>query len=159
MSGVTVYTRADVARITLHGLADRPGLAAEIFGRLGEMGISVDLITATQTGRGACDVSFIVGGDDLSVARRYVTANRESIGARDVTEDGDVALVSVHVPAISDSPGVAGRMFSILSALGINIEMISASVATITCVVPSDRAEEARARLEQDFGTTESSGG
>ena len=153
MADVTVYTRTDVARITLHGLADRPGLAAEIFGRLGEMGISVDLITATQVGRGNCDVSFIVGGDDLSAARKYVTVHKDAIGAKDVSEDGDVALVSVHVPTISDSPGVAGRMFSILSGLGINIEMISASVATITCVVPGDRVEEAKARLEEDFAS------
>jgi aspartate kinase len=153
MAEVTVYTRSDVARITLHTLEDRPGLAAEIFGRLGEMGISVDLITATQTSRGVCDVSFIVGGEDLSAARKYVTANREAIGAESVSEDGDVALVSVHVPTIADSPGVAGRMFSVLSGLGINIEMISASVATITCVVPTDRVDEAKARLEESFAS------
>ena len=151
MAEVTVYTRSDVARITLHTLEDRPGLAAEIFGRLGDMGISVDLITATQTSGGVCDVSFIVGGEDLSAARRYVTAHREAIGAESVSEDGDVALVSVHVPTISDSPGVAGRMFSVLSGLGINIEMISASVATITCVVPTARVVEAKTRLEESF--------
>jgi aspartate kinase len=151
MADVTVFIRTDVARITLQRMEDRPGLAAELFGRLGQLGISVDLITATQTGKGLCDVSFIVGGDDLSVARKYVTQNRESLGAHDVAEDGDVALVSVHVPTIADSPGVAGRMFSILSDLGINIEMISASVATITCVVPGDRAEEARQLIEKEF--------
>jgi len=151
MTTVTVFTRSDVARITLQGMADRPGLAAEIFGQLGELGISVDLITATQVGKGLCDVSFIVGGDDLSPARRYVTQNREALGAKGIAEDGDVALVSVHVPTIADSPGVAGRMFSILSNLGINIEMISASVATITCVVPGERAAEAKAEIEKGF--------
>jgi aspartate kinase len=153
MAEISVFTRTDVARITLLRMKDRPGLAAEIFGRLGEMGISVDLITATQVGRGICDVSFIVGGEDLSAARKYVTANREVLGAEDVTEEGDVSLISVHVPTIADSPGVAGRMFSVLSDLGINIEMISASVATITCVVPADRADEAKARLQADFSS------
>ena len=151
MTTVTVFTRLDVARITLERMTDRPGLAAEIFGRLGELGISVDLITATQVGKSVCDVSFIVGGDDLSPARRFVTQNREALGAAAIAEDGDVALVSVHVPTIADSPGVAGRMFSILSNLGINIEMISASVATITCVVPSDRAAQAKAEIENGF--------
>jgi aspartate kinase len=151
MPSVTVFTRLDVARITLQRMEDRPGLAAEIFGQLGELGISVDLITATQVGKGICNVSFIVGGDDLSPARRFVTRHREELGAASIAEDGDVALVSVHVPTIADSPGVAGRMFSILSNLGINIEMISASVATITCVVPSDRAAEAKEEIQREF--------
>ncbi|MHC4471139.1 MAG: ACT domain-containing protein [Planctomycetota bacterium] len=146
------HTETKVVKVTLKGVPDRPGMAAGIFGALGENGVNVELITATSVGGGRSDVSFVVRQADLDRALEKVDNLRKELEAEGFTHDPNVAIVALHVAELVQTPGTAGRMFAALSGRGINIEDISTSMASITCVIPENRVEDAVKALEDEFG-------
>ncbi len=146
------HKETGVVKITLRGLPDRPGMAAGIFGRLGEEGINVELITASAIGGGRSDVSFIVAQTEMQRVSSATDRLKREFEAEEVVVDPNVAVVSLHMADLVQTPGTAGRMFASLSGRGINIDMISTSMASITCVIPENRADEAVRVLEEEFG-------
>jgi aspartate kinase len=152
MATMRPHTETEVVKVTLKGVPDRPGMAAGIFGSLGEKGVNVELITATSMGGGMSDVSFVVRSPDLERALVEVDELKNELEAEDFTHDPNVAIVALHVAELVQTPGTAGRMFAALSGRGINIEDISTSMASITCVIPENRVEDAVKALEDEFG-------
>jgi len=151
MATMRPHTETEVVKVTLTGVPDRPGMAAGIFGSLGEKGVNVELITATSMGGGMSDVSFVVRAPDLERALVEVDELKNELEADDFTHDPNVAIVALHVAELVQTPGTAGRMFAALSGRGINIEDISTSMASITCVIPENRVEDAVKALEDEF--------
>jgi aspartate kinase len=145
-------TEKNVVKITLARVSDRPGMAAGIFSFLGERGINVELITAAAVGGGRSDVSFVVSQKDFESTTDFLETLRKEFGAESYTHDPNVAIVALHVAELVQTPGTAGRMFAALSGRGINIDMISTSMASITCLVPENRVEDAVKALEDEFG-------
>ncbi|HWO72655.1 MAG TPA: aspartate kinase, partial [Dehalococcoidia bacterium] len=117
----------DVAKITLRGVPDRPGIAASLFEPLAAQHISVDVIVQNASAEGLTDLTFTVSKGDLGRAESIVRRVAEQIGAREVATDDKVAKVSIVGTGIQSAPGFAARMFRTLSEAGINIEMISTS--------------------------------
>jgi aspartate kinase len=146
------HKETDVVKLTLRGMPDRPGMAAGIFSTLGERGINVELITASAIGGGRTDVSFIVGQRDMERVTGVMEKLKAEFEADEVLYDPNVAIVALHVAELVQTPGTAGRMFAALSGRGINIDMISTSMASITCVIPGNRADDAVKVLEEEFG-------
>ncbi len=141
----------DVAKISLAGVLDRPGIAHSLFEPLAEAGINVDVIVQTASFEGVTDMSFTVSGGDLPRAVALVQPVAEQIGASKLDSAADLAKVSIVGTGIQSTPGYAARMFRILADAGINIEMITTSDIRITCVVARTDVERAVRVLHKGF--------
>ncbi len=141
----------NVAKITVVGVPDRPGLAASIFEPLARAGISVDVIVQNVSVGGITDLSFTVARGDLAKAVRIVEPVAQQIGASELLSSDSLGKVSVVGAGIQSAPGIASTMFRALAEAGINIEMITTSEIRITCIVERDRVPEAVQRLHSAF--------
>ncbi|HEY8172257.1 MAG TPA: aspartate kinase, partial [Dehalococcoidia bacterium] len=141
----------DVAKITIRGVPDRPGVAAEIFAPLADAHLSVDTIVQNASAEQLTDLTFTLAKNDLAKALPFVRDVCKAIGARDVVADERMGKVSIVGTGIQSAPGYAARMFRTLSDAGINIEMISTSEIRITCIVPEDRVPDAVHALHTAF--------
>jgi len=146
----------DVAKIALLGVPDRPGVAAEIFREVGGQGVNVRMIVQANSSDGKNDVTFAVGSHEVKSVLPVVEEVRKRLGARAFVYDPDVALISVVGEGLATSPGTAGEVFAALAKAGVNIESISTSSITITCIVRKVDVERAvrslhdALRLEQE---------
>jgi len=140
-----------VARLSVVGVPDRPGIAAAIFAPLAEADIAADVIVQTASHEGVTDMSFTVSSADGRQAQGIVEGLAREIGARTVLAQNGLAKVAVVGTGIRGQPGVAATMFRALSDRGINIEMISTSEVRITCIIQADRVKEAVAALHEAF--------
>lgn len=147
-----VATEANVAKITVTGIVDRPGVSAGLLEPLADADISVDVIVQNAHVRETIDFAFTVGRDDAGSALQIVRAAAERLGADDVLLTDDLAKVSLIGAAMQNTPGYASRMFRALADAGINIDMISTSEIRITCVVREDRLDDAARALHSAFG-------
>ena len=141
----------DVARITLMGVPDRPGVAAAIFEPLAQANISVDTIAQSSGADGTTDLSFTVSGGSLERAMQITDTVVPRIGAATVDTADDLAKVSIVGTGMQSAPGYAARMFGALARAGVNINIISTSDIRITCVIPRSRAEDAVRVLHDAF--------
>lgn len=139
----------DVAKIALVGVPDRPGIASEIFQAVGGQGVNVRMIVQASGADGKNDVTFTVGSHEVSTVLPVLEQVRKQIGARAFLYDPDVAMLSVVGEGLATSPGTAGRVFAALAAAGVNIDLISTSSITITCVVRQADAERAVRSLHE----------
>lgn len=143
----------DVARITIRGVPDRPGIAAALFGPLGESGISVDTIVQNASVERLTDLTFTVARSDLSRALDIVKPIAATIEAPEVMADTHLAKVSIIGAGMTSGPGYAGRMFKALFEAGINIELITTSEIRITCLIHEKQVAEAVRTLHKAFAT------
>jgi aspartate kinase len=140
-----------VARLSVVGVPDRPGIAAAIFAPLAEADIAADVIVQTASHEGVTDMSFTVPSADGKQAERILKGIANDIGARTILAQNGLAKVSVVGSGIRGQPGVAATMFRALSEHAINIEMISTSEVRITCIIDADRVKDAVAALHEAF--------
>jgi aspartate kinase len=141
----------DVAKITMRGVPDRPGIAAAVFEPLAEHHISVDVIVQNASAEGNTDLTFTVSKGDLGRTISLVEDIARDIQAGEVVTDDQVAKVSIVGTGIQSAPGFASRMFRSLFDAGINIQMISTSEIRITCIVAADRVNDAVRALHKTF--------
>ena len=150
VTGIAYQT--NVAKVTVCGVEDKPGVAAALFEPLAAAGISVDTIVQnTSADRTTTDISFTVTTADLSRALREVSQLKSSFGAGQVMSDETLASVSVVGSGMQNTPGYASRMFRILADGGINIDMITTSEIRISCIINRDKAHEAVRLLHEGF--------
>lgn len=147
-----VATDANVAKITVTGIVDRPGVSAGLLEPLADADISVDIIVQNAHVRKTTDLALTVSRDDAGSALGIVRAAAERLGADDVLLTDNLAKVSLIGAAMQNTPGYASRMFRTLADAGINIDMISTSEIRITCVVREDRLDDAARALHSAFG-------
>jgi aspartate kinase len=148
VSGVT-YDK-DEAKITLLGVPDRPGLAAQIFGPIAEANVVVDMIIQNASEAGTTDLTFTVPKTDYKKAVAVVEG-LQSIQAKGITVDPKIAKVSIIGVGMRTHAGVAARMFKVLSREAINIEMISTSEIKVSVVINEKQMEKAVKALHQEF--------
>jgi aspartate kinase len=146
-----IMTDTRISKLTIHAVPDRQGIAAEIFGRLGEAELNVSILTVSGGAVGRSDISFTVGREDVERTAALLEAMRTELGAASISRRDDVAAVSLVAEQMHRTPGVAGRMFRVLSAAGINIDMISATAAAVTCVIDARFLDAAVESLRQEF--------
>ena len=133
----------DVAKVALLGVPDRPGVASEIFRAVGEHGVNVRMIVQAGGSDGKNDVTFAVGSHDVRVVLPVVEDLRRKLQARAFLYDPDVAILSVVGEGLATSPGTAGQVFDAIAKSGVNLEIISTSSITITCMVRKVDVEKA----------------
>jgi aspartate kinase len=140
-----------IAKVTVRGVPDQPGVAAHLFGPLAEAGISVDTIVQNASVEDLTDMTFTVDRDDLDAALRVVETVLPTLGASEVVSNGEFGSVSIVGTGMTSSPGYAARMFETLHEHGINIELISTSEIRITCLVHGDQVTAAVSALHDAF--------
>ena len=146
-----IATDTNVAKITVQGVRDRPGIAASLFEPLADVGISVDVIVQNASVGGTTDLTFTVKKDDLSRASAVVEKVAEDLGSAGLVTSLGLAKVSVVGTGMQDAPGYASTMFRTLADAGINIEMITTSEIRITCLVSEDAIGPASRALHTAF--------
>jgi len=150
VSGITL--NKNEAKITICTVPDRPGIAAKIFNNLASAGISVDMIVQNVGHLRQTDISFSVNKTEAAKTIRLIRALAKEIGAGDVLQDEDIARVSIVGVGMKSHPGVAAKMFDALAKNKINIEMISTSDISISCIIQKRFAETAVKALHEKFG-------
>jgi aspartate kinase len=152
MSEFDVISRSDVAKITLNSAPDRPGIGAQIFGALWSYNINVELVSSAPAPEGKADITLVVGKDHLNPAILKLKKIKEELDAKDLTIDQSIAIVTVSHPKLSRTPGVAAKVFSLLSQANINVEAISSSTTSIACVIREKEGAKAVEILCQGLG-------
>ena len=141
----------DVAKITVVGVPDRPGIAASIFEPLAKANISIDTIVQNASINNITDLSFTVAKSQLDRAMEVVKPIARSIGARECVSDARLGKVSIIGTGMQNTPGFAAKMFGTLSERGINIQLITTSEIRITCIIDEARVKDAVHALHRAF--------
>lgn len=139
-------------KITVCNVPDRPGIAAKIFNELARKEVSVDMIVQNVSHLRQTDISFTINNAESARALKAIKSLAHNIGAGEVLVDQDIARVSIVGVGMKSHPGVAAKMFEILAKNKINIEMISTSDISISCIVQKKFAEKAVKALHMKFG-------
>ncbi|MBU1042938.1 MAG: aspartate kinase [Candidatus Omnitrophica bacterium] len=150
ISGVTLDKKE--AKMTICDVPDKPGMAAQIFKHLAEAEINVDMIIQNISRTRRTDLSFTVPHSELARTMKIAKQIVKDVKAEKVTCDDDIAKVSIVGVGMKSHPGVAAKMFDVLAKKKINIEMISTSEISISCVIGKKYAESAVKALHTAFG-------
>ena len=140
-----------MAKVTLVGVEDRPGIVASIFGPLADANINVDMIVQNVSEDGTTDVTFTVGRADADRAKQVVEKD-DRISCREILTDSSVVKVSVIGVGMRSHVGVAKTMFEALADKGINIEVISTSEIKVSVLISEEYTELALRSLHSAFG-------
>jgi aspartate kinase len=141
----------DVAKLTIRGVPDRPGIAATIFEPLAQHHISVDTIVQNASVEQLTDMTFTLDRAHLAQAAPIVRDVAKEIGATDIVTDEGLGKVSIVGTGMQSAPGYAARMFRTLHDAGVNIEMISTGEIRITCIIRREDVEKAVRALHKAF--------
>lgn len=150
VSGVT--GDRNQAKITVVGVPDRPGIAADLFGAVAGSSISVDMIIQNVSQGSLADISFTMPRTDLSRAMPIMEKAQSELGAQAIEVTEEIAKVSIVGVGMRSHSGVASRMFQTLSKQKINIMMISTSEIKISCVLEEKDLNSAIRALHEEFG-------
>ena len=140
-------------RITLTGIADRPGMVGAVMQPLADAGLAVDMIVHAATeGQAASDLTFTVPRASLAQAAAVLQSKKNDIGFDDIHTDDRVAKVSIVGVGIRSNPELAAKMFATLATSGINLLAVSASEIKVSVLVKEDEMELAVRVLHTAFG-------
>ncbi|MGX8701571.1 aspartate kinase [Caproiciproducens sp.] len=141
----------DVARVSIIGVPDRPGLAFKIFSKLSAKNINVDIILQSVGRNGTKDISFTVSQANLKETIDILNPYVELIGATSVVYDENVAKVSIVGAGMETHPGTAAQMFEALFEANINIQMIATSEIKISVLIDRSDADKAVTAVHNKF--------
>jgi aspartate kinase len=141
----------NVAKVTVLGVPDRPGIASAIFEPLAKANISVDTIVQNASVQNLTDLTFTVARGDLEKALKLIEPIAKSIGASKCVSDSTLAKVSIVGTGMLNAPGYAATMFRSLAEQKINIQLITTSEIRITCIIAEDKAKDAVKVLHKAF--------
>jgi aspartate kinase len=149
VSGIVHDT--NVAKVTVVGVPDHPGIAAAIFEALARANISIDTIVQNASINSITDLTFTVARTDLLKAMSIVEPVAKSVGGKQCVTDSTLAKLSIVGTGMQNTPGYAARMFRALHQHGINIQLITTSEIRITCIISEDKVKDAIRALHQAF--------
>ena len=153
VSGV-MYDK-DQSKVTIKGVPDQPGIAANIFNALAGASISVDMIIQNVSAEGHTDISFTLHTTNLQEAMAIMEKKGKEVQAASVTSDSKISKISVVGAGMRSHSGVAARIFNTLFNEGINIMMISTSEIRVSCIIDKKSTEQAVRSLHDEFKLNE----
>lgn len=139
------------AKVTIHKVPDKPGIASQVFKALGDANINIDMIVQNVSADSTTDLTFTVTKADLNRTKALIEPMAKEMGAGAVSTDANIAKVSVVGLGMRSYAGVAGRMFAALARENINILMISTSEIRISVVISDKYTELAVRTLHDEF--------
>jgi aspartate kinase len=140
-----------LAMIGVLAIPSRPGTAGAILSLMGDNRINVQFIVQTVDRAGNDHVVFCVEREELETALNVLNSIKREVSAQDIVHDPSVGMVSIFGPDFRQRPGIAGEMFAALGHADINIQAISTSISTISCVIQAARVPEAVKALKDTF--------
>ncbi len=132
-----------VARVSIVGLPDQPGVAFKVFSLMSSLSINVDIILQSIGRDGTKDITFTVSDADMQRASAALEEQAPAIGIRDIHVDDNISKVSIVGAGMASNPGVASRMFEALGEANINIHMISTSEIKISVLIDKEQGAKA----------------
>ena len=143
----------NVAKVTILGVPNKPGHAYRIFSGLADRNIDVDMIVQSvrYANEGVTDITFTVSRDDAALVRDVLTAMQGDMNIEDVLIDQNMGKVSVVGAGMAGHPGIAASMFGLMADNGINIEIISTSEISITCLIAEEHVDNAVRSIHDHF--------
>lgn len=139
------------SKMTLLGVPDKPGVSALLFESLAKANVNVDMIVQNTSIEGTTDISFTLPMADVKTAEPILNDVAKKVGASGVTQDDNIAKLSLVGAGMKSSPGIAAKMFRILADNQVNIEMISTSTIRISVVVRREHLQTALRALHSAF--------
>jgi aspartate kinase len=149
-----IIQKRDLAKIGVMSIPDRPGVSGAIFGALGERGVNCPFIVHTIDLHNLDNIVLCVAQGQLALALDVLETVREEVGEMDVVYDEEVGIVSIFGPHFGERPGIAGTMFSALASAGINIQAISTSISSLSCLLNTGDMDDAIRVLKAAFEPT-----
>jgi aspartokinase len=146
-----IIQKRNLAQIGVMSIPDRPGVAGALFSALGKRNIAVPFIVHNIDLNDQDTIVICVAHEDLTSALEALHSVKETVGAKEIVHDREVAVISMFGPHFGERPGIAGVMFSALASVGINILAISTSISSISCLIDADDMDEAIQVLEETF--------
>jgi aspartate kinase len=135
IGGIIEHT--DLSLISIENIPDRPGFAGLTFQTLSQRGINIEFIIHCLNQKGFSQVIFCVSRAQKEEAMVVLNEIKPQIGNPDFLIDSDIAVVSIFGPHFRERPGIAGTFFAALNSKGINIQAISTSISTCSCIISS----------------------
>ena len=142
----------NVTRISMIGLADKPGVAFRVFDALAQANINVDMILQSIGRDNTKDISFTIPRDATDEALKVLEDNKERLTCQEIKCKDTVAKVSIVGAGMMSNPGVAAKMFECLFNSNININMISTSEIRVTVLIDETEVEKAMNAIHDAFG-------
>lgn len=142
----------NVARISIQGVEDVPGILAKVFTALADANIDVDIIVQSGVSNGTADFSFTVSLDDVERAKSVIEGIRDQVPYREITSETNLVKVSIVGAGMVSNPGVAAKMFDVISKQGVNIKMVSTSEIKVSCVIDVAHLTEVILALHSAYG-------
>ena len=140
------------AKVTIRGVPDTAGIAADVFGAIAKANINVDMIVQNISEHGFTDISFTAPAGDTERLSIVLDKQLSKLGAREYLVDKSITKLSLVGAGLRTNPGIAAKMFKVLSQNDINIEMISTSAIRISVVIAAEHSEVAQRALHTAFG-------
>ena len=147
--GITI--NKSEAKITVRDVPDKPGVAARIFTAISNSGVNVDTIVQNVSHTRQTDISFTVPKADLNKTLRTTRSIAKKIGCGEILFDDKIARVSIVGSGMRSHSGIAAKMFRVLADNKVNIEMISTSEISISCIINRDLSNKAVCALHKKF--------
>ena len=145
----------NISKISIIGIKDEPGIAANLLKPLSDEGISVDVIVQNSSINGNTDFTFTVSDSDLNRATKLIENQNEISYSQVITGKG-LSKVSLVGTGMQNSPGYASKMFKTLADSNVNIDMITTSEIRITVIIKSELVEIAVSNLHKSFNLDKS---
>ncbi|PWW05671.1 aspartate kinase [Paenibacillus cellulosilyticus] len=142
----------NVARISILGVEDVPGVLAKVFGALANNGIDVDIIVQSGVLEGKADFSFTLSSSDADRAIEVIEGIRNEVPFRETTSETNLVKVSIVGAGMVSNPGVAATMFDAISKLGVSIKMVSTSEIKCSCVIAAEPLNDVVRALHTAYG-------
>ena len=142
-----------VAKFAILGVPNQPGVAHKVFASLSDANIDVDMIVQSirNVDQNITDIVFTVEQNYVGEAKRVIDGVAEKLGAIGVVVEEDVAKVSIVGAGMLGAPGVAARMFGALAKQGVNIDIISTSEISISCLIKGEQLRTAVNAIHDEF--------
>lgn len=154
VAGVAAAT--EQVKITLKNVPNEIGIGAKIFTPLSDAAISVDVIVQDVSQTGTLSISFTIQNTDAHKAIRVLEGiQKQSLPEMKITQQGKLSKVSIVGVGMAHHPGVASRMFNILSEAGIGIELVTTSEIKVSCLIDEAKTSRAVEALHHGFGLSE----
>ena len=142
----------NVARISILGVEDQPGILARVFTALADQNVNVDIIVQSGVQDGKADFSFTVERTDADKAIKVIENIRTDVSYLDITSETGLVKISIVGAGMVSNPGVAAKMFDVISKQGISIKMVSTSEIKVSCVIDSQSMNDVITALHTAYG-------
>lgn len=142
----------NVARISILGVEDVPGILATVFGALADVDIDVDIIVQSGVMNGRADFSFTIQIKDIDKAIETINGLSKLINFNEVTSEHNLVKISIVGAGMVSHPGVAAKMFDVISKQGVSIKLVSTSEIRLSCIIEVDKLTEVILALHTAYG-------